>query len=108
MNVASTTSKYSPFPAPTGSLHLQYVGEQIAIEVESLVAGCITVWNSGGLEMCVGVERVSPKFFSLMTKTVTVEDGKMVVRDGEPFARRCKVGRMVGYSPAASAKFAAQ
>jgi hypothetical protein len=105
MNAASTSPT---FPAPTGSLHLQYVGEQVAIEVESLVAGCITVWNSGGLEMCVGVERVSPKFFSLMTKTVTVEAGEMVVRDGEPFARRCKVGRMVGYSPAASAKFAAQ
>jgi hypothetical protein len=106
MNAATETAL--TFPAPTGSLHLQFVGEQVAIEVENLVPGCMTVWNTGSLEFCVGVERISPKFYALKTLSVKIENGLMVVRDGEPFARRCKAGRMVGYSPKATEKYAAQ
>lgn len=109
MNASTETNPAAKtFPAATGSLHLQYVGEHVAIEVESLLVGCVTVWNGGGLEMCVGVTQVSPKFFALQTKSIDYMDGKLVVRAGEPFTRRCKVGRMVGYSPKATAQIAAQ
>lgn len=103
MNAATETTAPA-FPAPTGSLHLQYVGEQMAIEVEALVPGCMSVWNSGALELVRNVERVSPKFYALTTSSVRYEDGKLVAEE-ETFTRRCKVGRMIGYSPKATARF---
>jgi hypothetical protein len=92
------------FPAPTGSLHLQYVGEQHALPVSEVVPGCVLVWNTGAMTEVVAVVRVSAKFVNVIQRSFTRDRAGNVSQDRHFHSRRMKLDRLVGYSPRATAE----
>jgi hypothetical protein len=92
------------FPAPTGSLHLQHVGEHFGIQVSEIVPGCVLVWNTGALTEVVAVVRVSAKFANVIQRSFTRDRAGNVSQDRHFHSRRMKLDRVVGYSPRVTAE----
>lgn len=86
------------FPAPTTSLHLQGVGQHPALRADELVRGCVTAWNGGELSAVLAVEPASAHFLNVTMQALTwTTEGYELT--GEPYARRMRKDRTVGYSP---------
>lgn len=95
MNAVARTA-----PAPTSSIHLQYVGNQHALRVSEVVPGCVLVWNTGALTEVVAVIPMSAKFVNVVQRSFTRHPiTGVVTADAHFHSRRMKLDRLVGYSP---------
>lgn len=90
------------FPAPTGTIHLQYVGQHHAVRVSEIVPGCVLVWNTGALTEVVAVAKLSPKFVNVVQRSFTMDRAGNVTSDSHFHSRRMKLDRLAGYSPKAT------
>ena len=95
-------STYSPLmndamnSAPVSeTIHLQYVGIHAACRATELTPGSVTVWNFGGMELVLGVERLSPKFLRV---AMVAFDPLTGAKGDKVYYRRMKLDRLVGIS----------
>ena len=80
---------------PDRVVHLQGIGLHKAVSAAELVAGDVTVWNYGGTELILSVERLSPKFLRINSVTVHPITGE---RGDRVWARRLKDERLIAVS----------
>lgn len=100
---------HNSFPAPSTTIHLQYVGEHHALIVSELTVGCVTVWNGGGLYVVTNIEEASKCFAAVtMAKVEYAVAGGYSVSNHDLWVRKMKTSRAIGYSPKATAALAAQ
>jgi hypothetical protein len=108
MNVSPT------FPAPTTTVHLQYVGTHHAVRADELTVGCVIVWNGGELSLVTKIERTSKCFLAVTSERLSysAEHGYQIVKSslyGDKYStRRMKLDRAVAYSPRATVEVVKQ
>lgn len=106
MNVATETTP--TFPVPSTSLHLQYVGEHMAVLVSELVVGCVVVWNGGAQSLVTEITPVSKCFVNVSLRSLTWTIANGFALSDKVYVRKMKTSRAVAYSPATTNDFAAQ
>lgn len=79
MNTTTKTEK---------AIWLQGIGYTDAVQADALTVGMVTVWNCGYREVVEAIEKVSPKFYAVTTRSLE--------RDSGSFTRRMKADRLVG------------
>ena len=76
-------------PDATGSIKLQAVGRAPAKSVSEIQPGDTLMWNYGETSTVQKIQKVSPKFAKVTTRT----------KNGKEYTRRMKLDRLVGLDP---------